>query len=212
MTRTDTPSRAALADDDLTTNPWTVKRAEIVYDNPWITVTHNDVLTPKGAPGVYGTVSFKKLALGVLPLFADGTAPLVGQYRFPLGRYSWELPEGGHEDGSTPLESAQRELREETGLRAGRWVEILDMHLSNSITNERAVCFLALDLTQGEAAPEDVEVLQLARRPFSEILADVLAGRITDAMTVAMILRGHHMAVTGALPERLSAAMLGETP
>jgi 8-oxo-dGTP pyrophosphatase MutT (NUDIX family) len=143
-----------------------------------------------------------------LPIEPDGRVHLVGQWRFPLGRYSWELPEGGAEPGEDPRVCAERELMEETGLRAKALTPILEMDLSNSLTDERAVVFLATDLIQGEAQPDGTEVLKHRTAPFLEVLERVADGRIRDSITVAAVLRAHHMAVTGQLPPALAAAML----
>lgn len=187
--------------------PWRIRQRSLRYENPWITVTEHDVITPGGGDGIYGVVSFKNLAIGVLPIFDDGSVVLVGQYRFALKEYSWELPEGGGPLGVDPEESARRELREETGLTAAHWTPMLEMHLSNSVTDERSVCFLATGLTEGDADPEPTEALTLRRAPFGEALGEALDGRITDALTVAMLLRGWHMAQTGGMDPKLSDAI-----
>lgn len=194
------------ADED---NPWTVQAIRRVYETPWIAVDAADVLTPAGRPGVYGLVRFKNRAVGVLPIEDDGTVHLVGQYRLAIGRYSWEMPEGGAPEGESPEACARRELEEEAGLVAGRLEQVLQMHLSNSVTNEEAFCFLAFDLRPGDFAPEETEVLAHRRLPFREALAEALDGRITDSMTVATLLRAHHMATIGVLPPHLARAMLG---
>jgi 8-oxo-dGTP pyrophosphatase MutT (NUDIX family) len=144
----------------------------------------------------------------VLPIEPDGSVHLVGQWRFPLGRYSWEMPEGGADPGEDPLECAKRELAEETGLTAGRYERMLEMDLSNSLTDERAVIYLAFDLISGEAKPEATEVLRRRRAHFLDVLDRVAAGRIRDGLTVAAVLRAHHMAVTGLLPAEFARAML----
>src|SRR5262245_51962291 len=136
------------------TNPWRTLSSEVRYDNPWITVTHRDVLNPSGGPGIYGVVRYKNLAIGILPVDADGNTWLVGQYRYPTGVYSWEIPEGGGDPVLDPLVSAQRELREETGLEASHWRLLLNLQLSNSVSDELAYVFLGTGLTQGESSPE----------------------------------------------------------
>jgi 8-oxo-dGTP pyrophosphatase MutT (NUDIX family) len=170
-------------------NPWQTLSSEQKYDNPWLKVTEHEVINPNGGRGIYGTVHFKHLAVGVIPVDADGNTWLVGQYRYPLGRYSWEIPEGGGEPGVDPVENARRELREETGIEAGGLELLLELDLSNSVSDEHAYLYVATDLSFGEAAPEDTESLTLRKLPFDEAYAMALDGRITDAMSVAAILR-----------------------
>lgn len=190
--------------------PWRRGPERLIYDNPWIRVTEYDAVAPTGQPALYGLVGFKNLAIAILPVHEDGTVTLVGQHRFPLADYSWEIPEGGGPLADDPLASARRELREETGLEAADWREILQLQLSNSVTDERAVGFLATGLTPaaGGADPDETEALAQARAPFREVLAMALAGRMKDALTVAMLLRAYHMAREGALPRALARAML----
>lgn len=189
-------------------DPWRVKSAKRPFENAWFWVDEHDVIHPDGSPGYYGVVRMRRVAVGVLPVEPDGTVHLVGQWRFPLGRYSWEMPEGGADPGEPAEVCAHRELAEETGLVAARLERILEMDISNSITDERAVIFLALGLSQGAANPEATEVLRRRRAPFAEVLRRVADGRIRDSMTVAAVLRAHHMAVTGQLPPELARAML----
>jgi len=192
---------------DETRNPWTVVSRATVYDNPWIRVDHHDVLNPAGKPGVYGVVHFKNYAIGTVPIDENGNVILVGQYRFSLGAYSWEIPEGGGPIGGAILESAQRELREECGITARNWLEIVGMDLSNSVTDEKGTAFLAWDLNHGTAGPEETEQLQVARVPFGEALGRVKRGEIRDSLSVAAILRVALMALQGELPEALKGVV-----
>ena len=160
-----------------------------MYENRWIGITEYDVLNPSGGKGIYGKVHFKNLAIGILPMDDEGNTWLVGQYRFPLNAYSWEIPEGGGEPGSTPLEAAQRELKEETGLVAKEWSLLQEMHLSNSVSDEQAIIFLARQLEQQEAMPEETEQLVVRKLPFEEVYQMVERGEITDSMSVAAILK-----------------------
>lgn len=191
-----------------TGNPWTILCTKPIYENPWIRVVEHDVLTPKGKPGIYGVVHLQNIATGVIPIDQDGCTTLVGQYRFPLKGYSWEIPEGGGKHGVEPLESAQRELAEETGLVARRWLPLLTMHLSNSITDEVAHTFLAWDLDQGIAEPDDTEELQLRRVPFREAYDMAMRGDITDAMAIASLMKARLLALEGALPDDLAKLLL----
>ena len=185
-------------------NPWTVVSRATTYENEWIRVDHHEVLSPAGGPGVYGTVHFKSYALGVVPVDEKGNVILVGQYRFPLDAYSWEIPEGGGRREIPILESVQRELREECGLVANCWTEILGMDLSNSVTDERSVLFLAWDLSETPAQPEDTEQLEVTRIPFWDAVARVKRGEIRDAMSVAALLRVALMALQGELPKQIA--------
>jgi len=168
-------------------NPWKIIAEKNVYDNAWINVTEFDVLNPNGGKGIYGKIHFKKIAVGALPLDDDFNTYLVGQYRFPLNQYSWEIPEGGGEFTESPLEAAKRELLEETGLIANDWREILTLHLSDSVSDEIAIIFLAQKLEQRSPIPEETEELAIKKIPFEEAYQMVEEGRITDAMSVAAI-------------------------
>ena len=170
-------------------NPWTILSQEIKYDNPWINVTEHQVINPSGGKGIYGVVHIKNFAIGVVPMDADNNIYLVGQYRFPLNQYSWEIPEGGGALDVDPLESAKRELLEETGLIAKEWQEILRMHLSNSVTDELSIIYLAKNLEQFDAEPEETEDLMIKKIPFEEAYQMVMNGTITDSMSVAAIMK-----------------------
>jgi 8-oxo-dGTP pyrophosphatase MutT (NUDIX family) len=159
----------------------------VAYENAWITVWHDEVSRPDGSPGVYGVVHFANLAAGVVALDDQDRIVLVGQHRYTLDAYSWEIPEGGVPDGETALDGARRELREETGVEAATWNELGRVDLSNSISDERAVLFLATDLTHGDAEPDPTEALDIRWVPFDEALEMTLDGRITDAMSVVAI-------------------------
>lgn len=192
-------------------DPWKPGVERVAFESGWITVTDQIAIAPTGRPAPYGLVRFKNLAVAVLPIHEDGTVVLVGQHRFPLGDYSWELPEGGAPLDEEPLDGAKRELAEETGLMAAEWREIMRTQLSNSVTDERMVGYLALGLSEARAAhaADDTEAIVLARVPFHEALDAAIAGQLPDMLTVAMLLRGHHMAVEGSLPGALARAMLG---
>lgn len=189
--------------------PWTVQTERTVYDNPWISVTDCQVERPDGAPGQYGVVHFKNLAVGVLPLLEDGTVPLVGQHRFPHDAYSWELPEGGGGLGEDPLDAARRELAEETGFRARHWLPLTAFDISNSVTDEKSICFLAWGLEAGEAEPDGDEILAHRRVNFSRLHEMVLAGDIRDSLTIIMVLTAKALADAGRLPAEPARLILG---
>jgi 8-oxo-dGTP pyrophosphatase MutT (NUDIX family) len=171
-------------------NPWTTLSGEIKYDNPWITVTEFQVINPSGGRGIYGKVHFKNKAIGIIPVDKDLNTWLVGQYRYTLDAWHWEIPEGGGPLKEDPLASAQRELKEETGLVARSWCEIIHLHTSNSVTDEEGHIFLAEDLQQGSSELEATEAdLKVWKLPLKDALDMVLAGKITDSMSVMAILK-----------------------
>jgi 8-oxo-dGTP pyrophosphatase MutT (NUDIX family) len=168
-------------------SPWQRLSRRKIYDNPWITVWHDDVIRPDGEPGIYGVVHYEHQAVGVVPIDAEDRVVLVGQYRYTMEAYSWEIPEGGSPWGEDPLEGARRELREETGYEATDWRQLGRLDLSNSISDETAVLYVATGLAAGEPRPDGTEDLRMQHVAFDEVLAMTLDGRITDAMTVAAI-------------------------
>ena len=190
--------------------PWGFTSERLVYENPWITLREFDAVAPTGANTIYGLIGFRNLAVGILPLYDDGTITLVGQHRFPAGDYSWEVPEGGVPLGLDPLEGAQRELREEAGLEASQWRQVLKYQLSNSVTDEHGIAFIATGLSRVAAEPDATEDFALARVPFREALDQALNGGIQDMISVAILLRAYHMACEGEIAEPLASAMLGK--
>lgn len=170
-------------------SPWQTLSVEVKYDNPWIRVEEHQVINPAGNSGIYGTVSFKNRAVAIVPIFDNGDTLLVGQFRYPLQEYHWELPMGGAPGGESVLLCAQRELKEETGFSAGNWQQIMTMHLSNSITQEQGFVFVATELMAGEMELEETEDITVKRLPFEEVFQQVMSGEITDAMTVAAVMK-----------------------
>ncbi|MGZ6266971.1 MAG: NUDIX domain-containing protein [Candidatus Limnocylindrales bacterium] len=169
-------------------NPWQRKSRRLAYENPWIQLYHDDVVRPDGEPGIYGVVHFRHRAIGVVPLDTERDAILlVGQFRYTLDRYSWEIPEGGGRFDESPEEAARRELVEETGYSGGIWRELCRCELSNSVTDETAVMFVATDLVAGTATPEGTEQIETRWVPFDEALAMIARGEILDAMTIIPI-------------------------
>ena len=172
------------------TNQWTTLSGREVYDNPWINVTEYQVINPGGKPGIYGKVHFKNKAIGIVALDDKDNTWLVGQWRYPLNEWSWEIPEGGGPHETEVLASAQRELREEAGITAAKWTLIQRTHLSNSVSDEEGFIFLAEDLTQGESELEDSEAdLKVWKLPFIEALQMVMEGKITDSLSVMGLLK-----------------------
>jgi 8-oxo-dGTP pyrophosphatase MutT (NUDIX family) len=169
-------------------NPWTTLSSRCVYENPWIHVREDQVIRPDGAPGIYGVVHFKNRAVGVLPVERDGSVWLVGQYRYPLEAYSWEVPEGGSPDGEEPEATARRELREETGLSAGRIELVATAHLSNSVSDEVGYVFRATELELGTNSPEGTERLMIRRFAWPEAWQMLTRGEITDSLSVIVLL------------------------
>lgn len=170
-------------------NPWKTLKSEQVYQSPWIKVMKHECLNPANKPAIYSVVNFQNLAIGILPLDETNHTWLVGQWRYPLNAYSWEIPEGGGPLGIDPLESAKRELKEETGIIAGEIQELMRLHLSNSATDELAIVYVAKKLSFEESEPEESEVLQVKKVHIDEAFQMVNTGEITDAISVAAILK-----------------------
>lgn len=169
---------------ELEKNPWTYKKGQTVYENPWIRVEEHEVIKPNGEDGIYGKLHFKNKALGIVPVDEEGNTWLIGQYRYPLDEYSWEIPMGGGPLAQDILLSAQRELAEETGLRAKKWTNIARIHTSNSVTDEEGFVFLAQDLEQGSTAFDETEILAIRKVHFTEALRMVEENEITDSISM----------------------------
>jgi 8-oxo-dGTP pyrophosphatase MutT (NUDIX family) len=171
-------------------SPWITHQTETKYDNPWIRVTESQVTNPSGGAGIYGVVHFKNRAVGVIPIDSEGYTWLVGQYRYCLDSYEWEIPAGGCPEGESPEATAVRELEEETGLLPGSIRLLMSgLTLSNSVTDERADIFVAENLVPGESRPEETERLSIRKLPLSEAIEMAMDGRITDSMSVMGLLR-----------------------
>jgi 8-oxo-dGTP pyrophosphatase MutT (NUDIX family) len=168
---------------------WKTKTSATVYENPWIKVIHDEVATPKGTDGIYGVVHFKNTAIGIVPLDAEGNTWLVKQSRYALNQYTWEIPEGGCPQGESPLNAAKRELEEEVGLQAQEWQQLMTMHLSNSVTDEFCVVFVARDLFSGQQQLEATEDIEVKKLPLLHAIEMVKRGEITDGISVAALLR-----------------------
>jgi len=170
-------------------NPWKTKSSEVKYDNTWIRVIENKVINPSGNDGIYGVVHFKNKAIAIIPLDEDNNTWIVGQYRYTLNSYEWEVPEGGCPEGEDPLEGARRELLEEVGLKASSYEMILSMQLSNSVSDEISYTFLARGLKYVGSSPEETEELRVRKLPFEELYQMVIRGEIRDGLSVASILK-----------------------
>jgi 8-oxo-dGTP pyrophosphatase MutT (NUDIX family) len=170
-------------------NPWITIGKSDIYDNAWIHLREDKVIKPNGKEGVYGVVHFKHLAIGIIPLDEENNTWLIGQHRYPLNIYSWEIPMGGGKLEVSPLESAKRELKEETGLIAKDWKELLRIHTSNSVTDELGIVYVAKGLVQQETEFDDTEQLQIWKMPFKQALEMAIKGEITDSLSLAGIFK-----------------------
>jgi len=189
-------------------SPWRGAGESLVFENPWMRLTRHPATAPTGLECDYVVMRPANLSVGVLPIHDDGTVTLVGQQRFALMNWSWEMPEGGAPFDENPIEGARRELAEEAGLRAAHWREALKVEMSNSITDERALAWIAWDLSPAPSEPDPTEVIRIARVPFGDLLREIGRGAVRDMFTVATTLRAYHMAREGELPPQLAKAML----
>lgn len=180
-------------------NPWKTSSSRTIYQNPWIRVREDQVIRPDGQPGIYGVVE-TRIATAVVALTENQEIYLVGQYRYPTDRYSWEVIEGGNDEGEPPLAAAKRELKEEAGLLAKNWRPLgEEVQVSNCISAEIGLCFLAQDLKETEAEPDGTEVLKIKRLPFEQAVEMVHKGEIQDSLSIIAILRAEHLRQTGEL-------------
>jgi ADP-ribose pyrophosphatase len=170
-------------------NPWKALRKRLIYSNPWIKVEEHDVITPAGTEGIYGKVLFQNKAVAIIPLDHDLNTWLIGQFRYTINEYSWEIPMGGGPIHQSVLDSAQRELKEETGLTAKKWTQMMRIHPSNSVSDEEGFVFLAEELTAGETEFEETEKLEILKLPLATAIDMVMKGEITDAISVAGLLK-----------------------
>lgn len=173
---------------DLYKNPWKCKSTKRIYENPWIQIDEDKVVRPNGSEGIYGKVHFKNKALGIIPIDSELNTWLVGQYRYTLNEYSWEIPMGGVPLTEDTLEGAKRELQEETGLSAGKWTRLFRIHTSNSVTDEFGYVYLAEDLEQGQTNWDETEELIIKKMPVKEAIDMVVAGKITDSLSISGLL------------------------
>jgi ADP-ribose pyrophosphatase len=169
-------------------NPWKLLSSDKKYENPWIRVDQHQVLRPNGSEGIYGKVHFKNKALGIIPLDSNGITWLVGQYRYTLNEYSWEIPMGGVPLAEDTLMGAKRELKEETGLTAKSWTKLLKIHTSNSVTDEYGYVYLAQQLEEGETNWDETELLEVRKVPIEEAIDMVASGKITDSLSMCGLL------------------------
>lgn len=188
--------------------PWRNDGERLIYENAWLRLTGHPAVAPTGLQADYVVMRPKNLSVGVLPVHDDGAVTLVGQQRFALMNWSWEMPEGGAPFNEDPLDGARRELAEEAGLAAAVWREALRVEMSNSVTDERALSWIAWDLSPAPLDPDPTEVIRIARVPFADLLREIGRGAVRDMFTVATSLRAYHMAREGELPPELAKAML----
>lgn len=177
-------------------NPWTTLNDSIVYENNWIRVHHREIINPKGGKGIYGVVHFKNYAIGIIPIDDNGYTYLVGQYRYPLSKYSWEIPEGGGALNIDILESAKRELNEEIGVTAEHWFLIQELDLSNSATDEISFIFIAGNLTFDEVMHDETELIEIRKVHVTEFIDMIFKGEITDSISVVAGLKLNHLILT----------------
>ncbi|XOV93162.1 MAG: NUDIX domain-containing protein [Bacteroidota bacterium] len=170
-------------------NTWKKISGKKIYENPWITLDEDQVINPGGGNSVYGKVHFKNYAIGVIPLDEANNTWIVGQWRYSLNEYSWEIPMGGGPLEIDLLESAKRELKEETGLTAESWELFMKLHTSNSVTDEVGFAYVAKELTQGETEFEETEDLLIKKLPFTQVVDMVMTGEITDGLSMVAILK-----------------------
>lgn len=190
-------------------NPWATKSSQVLHDNPWLRLDSHEVIGPDGKDYTYYVTHFHNRACGVVPYEVRDGVPgvwLVGQTRYALDCYSWELPEGGVPRGEDIAVAARRELKEEAGIEAKTLIWLFDLHTSNSLTDEWGQVFLATGLTHGDAELEGTEDITALFVPLDDALRAIAEGRITDAITIAGLYRTELMRLSGDLDGCMSGS------
>ena len=168
-------------------NPWKTLSSRIAYENAWVRLREDTVVRPDGGAGIYGVVEMRP-SVAVVALNADRQIVLVGQWRYPLGRYSWEIPRGGSMPGESDLEAvARRELREETGVEAECWQRLGAVDLNNGVTTDVEHLFLATGLRNGDSHPDPEEELAVTWVAFERAVQMIFDGEITEVCSVAAL-------------------------
>jgi len=170
-------------------NPWKKLDTTVVYENDWLRINEDNVITPAGKTGIYGVVHFKNRAVAIIPLDEEYNTWIVGQYRYAPATYEWEVPEGGCPEDELPVETARRELQEEAGLKAEHLELIMEMQLSNSATDEISFTYVAKGLTIMDTGHEETEIIRVRKLPFEQLYQMTMRGEIKDALSVAGILK-----------------------
>ena len=185
-------------------NPWKVLQEEVRLSCPYFDV-RQDLVSHAGRPArAYHSIRMKHRGVCVLPVDQQGLVTLVGQYRYVLGRYTWELPAGGAPIGADQLAIAQKELKEECGYRARYWLRVIGGDVSGGTLDGHSSGYIAWELEEGEPQPEAEESLSLRKVPLSEAVELALQGEVTSLISISVLLAAQLRAVRGALPDHLS--------
>ena len=184
-------------------NPWTVLRKEETFACSYFSVRSDIVQFGTSLPRTYNSVRMKSIGVIIAPIDDAGCTTLVGQYRYVLDRFTWELPAGGCRLDQVPVEVAKLELSEETGYAAAHWLRLFDGTVSPSSIDGRTQCFVAWGLQPGAPHPEPEEELVQRRVPFAEAISMALSGEISHFGTISLLLGIQTKLARGELPKDL---------
>jgi 8-oxo-dGTP pyrophosphatase MutT (NUDIX family) len=180
-------------------NPWKTLSSRVAYENTWIRVREDKVIRPDGGPGLYGVIEVRPSA-GVVALNERDEIVLVGQWRYTVNRYSWEIPRGGSHPGEDDLlEVGKRELAEEAGVLARDWRKIGTVDNANGVNSDSQTFYLATGLSETETNHDPEEEITVKWRPFAEALEMAMDGRITEVDSVAAILLTAQLRASGQI-------------
>ena len=170
-------------------NPWKTISTRMAYENAWIRVREDQVIRPDGGPGIYGVIEIRP-SVAVVAIDEQDRVVLVGQWRYSVNRFSWELPRGGSNPGEANLlEVAKRELAEETGLRAEHWRELGPVDVCIGVSDDVQTLYLATGLSRTEQRLDPEEEITVEWRPFEEAVKMAIDGRIREVCSIAALLR-----------------------